>query len=85
MLLWQLQNYKTLLALLVGPWEMFQWCAVASVGVSLHSSEGDEHQRVVLNQEGKTRYVVGADGTSKCVHVGELLGEMMIIPGSSKC
>lgn len=43
---------------LVGPWEMLQWCAVASVGVSLHSFEGDEHQRVVLNQEEKTRYVV---------------------------
>lgn len=43
---------------LVGPWEMFQWCAVASVGVPLHSSEGDEHQRVILNQEEKTRYVV---------------------------
>ena len=65
MLLWQLQNYRTLVAFLAGPWQMFQWCAVASVGVPLHSSEDDELHRVVLNQVEKTRYVVGADRMRK--------------------
>lgn len=53
------------------------------IGVPLHSSDGDGHQGVVLDREGKTRYVVGADRMRKWVHVRGLLGEMMeIIPGS---
>lgn len=40
-LLWQLQNYSTLVAFLMGPWEVFQWCALGTVLVPSHSSEGE--------------------------------------------
>lgn len=57
-----------------------------SIGVPLHSSEGDEHQGDVPDQEGKTRYAVRADRMKKGVHVRGLLGEMMkIVSWSSKC